>query len=188
CSPSSSSIPRLTMVLATIANVRDGMFIFSSSSAILAGPAASASNKPTSFAAKRCFAAMKPMAIFMMESGVTSGMGTPFLRLDTTSSNANATFSTNCTPLSDRQPCGSPSLRQGCEHRRLDTDRDRKSIDGEGGVAREHLPRLGGRFFMASKPHQRCDEKEVTHAETRVQLHRAARCVMGIRAPSAVKI
>jgi hypothetical protein len=50
------------------------MVVFFASSAILAGPAARPSNKPISFAAKRCFAAIKPIAIFMMGSGVRSAI------------------------------------------------------------------------------------------------------------------
>ena len=72
--PSRSTSPRLTIALATIPSVRGGMEVFVARSAILAGPAARPSNKPISFAAKRCFAAINPIAIFMIRSGVTSAM------------------------------------------------------------------------------------------------------------------
>src|SRR5262245_46914800 len=59
------------MAAATIPNVRDGVPVLVASSPRLAGPRASTSNTPISVAAKRYFAAMKPMAIFIMGSGVT---------------------------------------------------------------------------------------------------------------------
>jgi hypothetical protein len=47
------------------------------SSCRLAAPDDNASNSPISLAAKRCFDAMKPMATFMIGSGVTTGMARP---------------------------------------------------------------------------------------------------------------
>ena len=64
--------PRLTIAAAAMAIVRDGTPVWLASSSIVAGPAASASNKPTSLATNRGLAAMKPIAIFMMGSGVTA--------------------------------------------------------------------------------------------------------------------
>ena len=57
-----------------MAIVRDGTPVRLASSSIVAGPAASASNKPTSLATNRCLAAMKPIATLMIGSGVTAAM------------------------------------------------------------------------------------------------------------------
>ena len=65
---------RLTIAAAAMAIVRAGTPVRPASSSIVAGPAASASNNPTSLATNRCLAAMKPMATFMMGSGVASAM------------------------------------------------------------------------------------------------------------------
>lgn len=43
-------------------------------SSSFAGPLASASNSPSSLAANKCFAAIKPIAIFRMGSGVTAAV------------------------------------------------------------------------------------------------------------------
>src|SRR5438094_203592 len=54
--------------------VRRGMPHVAASSSSVAGPCARPANNPISLATNKCFAAMKPMAIRMIGSGVTSAI------------------------------------------------------------------------------------------------------------------
>src|SRR6516164_1109151 len=73
-SPSRSTRPRLAIASALMPKVRRGTPHLLASSSRVAGPPFSASKSPTALATKRCFAAMKPRAIRMIGSGVTSAI------------------------------------------------------------------------------------------------------------------
>ena len=70
--PSCSSSPRLSIASALIRKVRDGTPHLPASSSAVAAPSANFSKIPIAPATKRCFAAMKPIAMRTIGSGVRS--------------------------------------------------------------------------------------------------------------------